>query len=174
MSDVVRIQNSRRFRPAPYRPHRILPMRWLPLGLFVVAVAALSFAGKQNTATAKAGPAASDSFQLCRSASQQNCVIDGDTIRYGGAKIRLADLNAPEVSRAQCAAELELGERTTHRLVELMNAGPFTVASAGGPDEDSYGRKLRVIARGGRSVSDILIAEGLARPWNGTRQSWCG
>jgi micrococcal nuclease len=171
MSDVVRTQQSRRSRPASAWPHRILAIRLLPLTLFVVAVAALSVAGEQNTATAKAGPAA---FQLCRSASQQNCVVDGDTIRYGGAKIRLADLNAPEVSRAQCAAELALGERTTHRLVELMNAGPFTVTKVGGRDEDSYGRKLRVIARDGRSVSDTLIAEGLAQPSNGTRQSWCG
>jgi endonuclease YncB( thermonuclease family) len=145
-------------------------MRLLPLMLFVAAVAVLSIAGKQDTATAKAGQA----FQVCRGASQPDCVIDGDTIRHGGAKIRLADLNAPEVSRAQCATELELGERTMHRLVELMNAGPFTVTKVGGRDEDGYGRKLRIIARDGRSVSDTLIAEGLARPWTGARQNWCG
>lgn len=174
MSDVARIQHSRRFHTAPAL-HGIQPMRWLPLALFLAAAAAISFAGKQSAVTpAKAGASTSASFQLCRYASQQNCVIDGDTVRYGGEKIRLADLSAPEVSRAQCAAELALGERATHRLVELMNAGPFTVTAVGGRDEDSYGRKLRVIARDGRSVSDTLIAEGLARPWNGTRQSWCG
>lgn len=171
MSDVVRIQHFRRARRASARSHRILPMRLVPLALFVVAVAALSIVGKQNAATANVGLT---TFQSCRGASQPNCVIDGDTIRHGGAKIRLADLNAPEISRAQCAAELHLGERTRHRLVELLNAGPFTVTKAGGRDEDNYGRKLRVIARDGRSVSDTLIAEGLARPWTGTRQNWCG
>lgn len=172
MSDIVRFQHP---HPAPARLHRILPMRWLPLALFVVAAAAISFAGKQSAvATAKAGVTASGAFQLCRYASQQNCVVDGDTVRYGGVKIRLADLSAPEVSRAQCATELALGERTTQRLVDLMNAGPFTVTPVGGRDEDNYGRKLRVIARDGRSVSDTLIAEGLARPWSGNRQSWCG
>jgi endonuclease YncB( thermonuclease family) len=176
MSDVVRFHPSRNFHPAPAaRLHQILPIRWLPLALFMIAAAAISFAGKQSAiAPAKASAFASGPFQLCRYASQQNCVVDGDTIRYGGEKIRLADLNAPEMSRAQCAGEYALGERTTHRLVELMNAGPFTITPVGGRDADNYGRKLRVIARDGRSVSDTLIAEGLARPWNGARQSWCG
>jgi endonuclease YncB( thermonuclease family) len=37
-----------------------------------------------------------------------------------------------------------------------------------------YGRKLRVISRNGRSVADALVAEGLARRWDGARRSWCG
>jgi micrococcal nuclease len=54
-----------------------------------------------------------------------------------------------------------------------MNAGPFRLV-AGGRDEDRYGRKLRTIARGGRSLGDMLVAEGLARRWDGGRRSWCG
>jgi micrococcal nuclease len=111
-------------------------------------------------------------FALCVQASQQNCVIDGDTIRYGGTKIRLEDIDAPEVSSPQCASEASLGRQATRRLLELMNAGPFELVS-GGRDTDRYGRKLRVIAREGRSVGDTLIAEGLARRWDGARRSWC-
>ena len=44
----------------------------------------------------------------------------------------------------------------------------------GARDEDKYGRKLRTLERAGRSLGDILVAEGLARPWGGFRRSWCG
>jgi endonuclease YncB( thermonuclease family) len=113
-------------------------------------------------------------FVLCASASQQNCVIDGDTIRYRGVKIRLADIDAPEVFSPKCAAEAALGRQATRRLLQLMNEGPFELARAGDRDEDRYGRKLRTIARNGRSVGHTLVAEGLARRWDGGRRSWCG
>lgn len=112
-------------------------------------------------------------FTLCVRASQQNCVIDGDTIRYRGMKIRLEDIDAPEAFSPKCVAESIRARQATQRLLELMNAGPFQLAG-GGRDEDRYGRKLRVIERDGRSVGDTLVAEGLARRWDGARRSWCG
>ena len=57
---------------------------------------------------------------------------------------------------------------------ELINAGPVTLARSGSRDTDRYGRKLRVIRRSGRSLGGILVAERLARRWNGRRRSWCG
>ncbi len=110
---------------------------------------------------------------LCAGASRPNCVVDGDTIRYGGVKIRLADIDAPEVFSPKCASEAARGKRATQRLLELMNAGPFQLVS-GGREEDRYGRKLRTIERAGRSLGATLVAEGLARPWDGARRSWCG
>jgi micrococcal nuclease len=112
-------------------------------------------------------------FGLCRRAFQQNCVIDGDTIRHGGVKIRLADIDTPEISSPKCAYEAALGHKAKRRLLELMNAGPIEVVYIGGPDVDRYGRQLRVIKREGRSIADTLVAEGLARRWNGARRSWC-
>lgn len=38
---------------------------------------------------------------------------------------------------------------------------------------DIHGRKLRVLMRDGQSLGDILIAQGLARSWDGARRSWC-
>ena len=112
-------------------------------------------------------------FVLCAGARAPNCVIDGDTIRYRGTKIRLEDIDAPETFSPRCASEAALGRQATHRLLALLNAGPFEII-AGGRDEDRYGRKLRVIARGGRSLGATLVAEGLALPWDGRRRSWCG
>jgi micrococcal nuclease len=120
------------------------------------------------------GVARTGTFGLCGPHRQQNCVIDGDTIRYGGVRIRLADIDAPEITNPKCASEAALGDRATQRLVQLINAGPFQVVRAGGRDEDLYGRKLRVLTRDGRSVADTLVAEGLARRWDGVRRSWCG
>ena len=72
------------------------------------------------------------------------------------------------------ASEAALGRQATQRLVQLMNDGPFELVHRSGRDEDRYGRKLRVVERRGRSVGDTLIAEGLARRWDGARRSWCG
>lgn len=123
--------------------------------------------------THPSGPGAQGDFRLCTMPGQQSCVVDGDTLRYGGATIRLADINAPETRNPKCAAEAALGERAKHRLLELVNASPVRLVHGGGPDVDIYGRKLRIVESRGRSVGDTLIAEGLARRWDGARRSWC-
>jgi hypothetical protein len=112
-------------------------------------------------------------FELCAGWSLENCVIDGDTIRYRGVKIRLADIDTPEVFSPKCPYEANLGRQATERLLELINAGPIELV-ASGRDTDRYGRKLRVVTRHGRSLGDTLVAEGLARRWDGARRSWCG
>jgi endonuclease YncB( thermonuclease family) len=100
-------------------------------------------------------------------------VIDGDTFDYGGMRIRIADIDTPEVD-GRCAYETELAARTTQRLDSLLADGPFEVhANPDGRDEDPYGRKLRIVTRGGQSVGDVLVAEGLARSWSGRREPWC-
>jgi endonuclease YncB( thermonuclease family) len=161
----------------PRRGGRLLNAPWQPLAALVGAAAVLWLAGELHPSIMKgAGAVAVDgngTFTLCGRAAQQNCVIDGDTIRYRGIKIRLEDIDAPEAFSPKCVAESIRARQATQRLLELMNAGPFQLAG-GGRDEDRYGRKLRVIERDGRSVGDTLVAEGLARRWDGARRSWCG
>jgi endonuclease YncB( thermonuclease family) len=111
-------------------------------------------------------------FARCSGPVRVSCVVDGDTFWYRGAKIRVADINTPEVSEPGCAAEAELGERATRRFIALLNAGPFTLE----PVEratDRYGRKLFVVTRGGESLGATLEAEGLAEHWHGHRRDWC-
>ena len=113
-------------------------------------------------------------FSLCSGPIRQTCVIDGDTFWYRGEKVRIADINAPEVSDPGCAAEAALGARATDRLAALLNAGPFTLAP-GDParDRDRYGRLLREVTRDGESLGDAMVAEGLAETWRGYRRDWC-
>jgi endonuclease YncB( thermonuclease family) len=111
-------------------------------------------------------------FDQCVGGHRVTCVVDGDTIWYQGTKIRIADINTPEVSEPQCAYEAQLGARATERLTGLLNAGPFSFAPIDRA-YDKYGRRLLVVTRQGRSLGDTLVAEGLAERWRGYRRSWC-
>jgi micrococcal nuclease len=114
----------------------------------------------------------SETFSRCSGPIRVTCVVDGDTIWLRGQKIRIADINTPEVGKPECPAESALGERATSRLVALLNAGGFSIMPID-RDEDRFGRKLRIITRGGKSLGSILVAEGLAETWTGSRRSWC-
>ena len=162
---------------------------WLTPVMAVAFLAAL--AGFQRTAdgavadTASAiempflrgGPASakdglSARFALCHSGGGSNCVADGDTFWFAGDKYRIADIDTPETHPARCAEEAALGAVATGRLHQWLNAGSFSLESTG-RDADRYGRKLRIVTRGGTSVGSVLVAEGLARPWEGRRRPWC-
>ena len=113
-------------------------------------------------------------YPVCSSsvATRRNCVIDGDTFYLGGTTIRIMDIDAPETHPPRCAREADLGDRATTRLSRLLSAGPFQLVRQG-RDLDRYGRQLRVVTRNGRSIGDMLVAEGLARKWTGKRRPWC-
>ncbi len=75
-------------------------------------------------------------FEKCTGAHRIACVIDGDTLWIDGTKIRIADIDAPEISEPKCASELALGNRATERLIELVNQGPFEIRAWPGRDKD--------------------------------------
>jgi len=112
-------------------------------------------------------------FAPCHGGHRVTCVVDGDTIWYSGEKIRISDINAPEISHPECDYELDLGNKARDRLVALLNAGPFSLDATERRDTDKYGRKLREITRGGKSVGAVLVSEGLAEVWVGHRRNWC-
>lgn len=124
------------------------------------------------TSTASAQAGAAHTFAVC-GMIRQTCVVDGDTIWLEGVKIRIADIDTPEISSPHCDAEYERGIRARDRLVVLLNEGEFELRPIGNRDEDQYGRKLRVVMRDGRSLGDQLVGEGLARTWTGRREPWC-
>jgi micrococcal nuclease len=118
-------------------------------------------------------PATAAEFDSARQVSPGGIrVIDGDTFEHRGEKIRIADIDTPEV-RGNCAEERSLAARATSRARELLRAGPFELHPIPGRDEDRYGRKLRIVVRNGQSIGDRLVAEGLARTWTGRREPWC-
>jgi len=97
-------------------------------------------------------------------------IVDGDTVLLSGERIRIANVDAPEVRLAQCESEARLGRLATDRLRGLLIEGTAVVRREG---EDRFGRTLARISVNGRDVGDLLVNEGLARRWDGRRQPWC-
>lgn len=98
-------------------------------------------------------------------------VVDGDTIRVRGERVRIMGLDAPEM-HARCPAEAEGARRATERMRELIAAGVALEPHG----RDRYGRVLAVVTDAeGRDVARVMVSEGLARAyWGGRREGWCG
>lgn len=144
----------------------MLALNWPVSGLTSIAPSEL--APKLSLLAGSTSPR----FELC-GITRRTCVVDGDTFWLEGVKIRIADIDTPEISEPQCDSEYRLGMKATYRLRDLLNEGAFEVRPIGNRDEDRFGRKLRVVVRGGQSLGDQLVSEGLARTWTGRREPWC-
>ena len=142
--------------------------------LAVLALAALALPLSATTAAAPGPDTEAARFAPCGAGPRVDCVVDGDTFWYRGEKIRIADINAPELHRAGCAAEARLGAAASASLLALLNAGRFSLGPwSDGRDRDRYGRLLKVVSRRGASLGDTLLRAGLAEPWRGRRGNWC-
>ncbi len=157
-------------------PH--LGERWFPAALVALALAVFAIVFTCDGPVLGAGSARAASgaqsvrFAMCSGPVRENCVVDGDTFWFQGEKIRLSDIDAPEVNEPQCQREAELGARASARLLVLLNGGAFRL-QAGDRDRDRYGRLLRTVSRGGESLGAVLVREGLAKQWRGSRGRWC-
>ena len=97
------------------------------------------------------------------------CVHDGDSLVVERERIRIADIDTPELD-GRCASESQLAIRARNRLVQLLNAEPYRIQRTG---QDRYGRTLAIVSNSRGSIGDQLVAEGLARTWSGRREPWC-
>ena len=162
-------------RPAPRGPQVIAGRSWSSntvtsaiLWLLIALAAAFLYQGGfvLRLPQIGGGTTVAAVFSLCDSGGTSYCVIDGDTFRYRGERIRLLDIDAPETHPPRCAYERDLGGRATRRLHELLNQGPFAL-HAGFRDEDRYGRKLRTVTRDGESIGAI---SSFRKAWRALRR----
>jgi len=140
-----------------------MPDSWFG-GEEAAPVALVDAAGAEDALSAR--------FGFCHRGGGMNCVVDGDTFWFRGEKIRIADIDTPETHPPRCADEARKGAAATRELHRQLNAGPFSLRSID-RDTDRYGRKLRVVTRGGQSVGGVLVRQGLARWYAGGRRGWC-
>ncbi|WP_421847958.1 thermonuclease family protein [Novosphingobium sp.] len=112
---------------------------------------------------------------LCMSPS----VHDGDTIRCGAERIRIADIDAPELpgsprceptrirelaySHNPAWCDYQRGEQARAALADFLRTGPVMIRRLG---FDHYGRTLALVSVNSRDAGAYLLRAGLARRWN--------
>lgn len=100
-------------------------------------------------------------------------VHDGDSIRCGSERIRIANIDAPEVAGSpRCArrplargawCDFALGARARDALAGLIARGKRVTIQRRG--KDGYGRTLATVQVDGLDAGQWLITQGLARRW---------
>ena len=80
-------------------------------------------------------------------------VVDGDTIRVGGERIRLRGIDTPEMSELQ-------GPAAKQRLEELLRGGSIRIEPHG---RDVYNRLLADVFVNEQNVAEILRSEGFSK-----------
>lgn len=105
-------------------------------------------------------------------------VIDGDTVSVilAGQRVlvRIAGIDSPELSRAKCARERQLGEAARRAASELLPVGAVVDVIPTGA-RDRYNRLIARIEIGGVDFGKAMLGKGLAVGYQGrgARQDWC-
>ena len=135
------------------------------LAVLVVGVSAATIFRDDPDAAARA-----NRFGQCYNALGPNCVLDGATIYVARQKVTIAGVDAPQIQDARCDAERSRGIDAAVRLADLLNSGKVTVSA---PFRDAAGRTVRKVQVNGEDVGAAMVEAGVAREYDGTRQSWC-
>lgn len=103
-------------------------------------------------------------------------VVDGDTITVVCGRtrgnVRLMGYDTPETFRPGCDAERRKGNEAKLTLARaIANATTMEPEFHG---TDKYDRLLARLYLDGRNVADIMVAAGMAVPYDGGRRiNWC-
>lgn len=98
-------------------------------------------------------------------------VHDGDSVRCGSERIRIANIDAPEMPdspkcrdkrRANAWCDYRLAAQSRDALADFLRRGPVKIVRLG---KDPYGRTLARVSVNGVDVGDYLVLRGLAKPW---------
>ena len=95
-------------------------------------------------------------------AAAPSTVVDGDTVELAGERIRIANIDAPEVRTAQARRRVAARPAAKARLEQLLGAGIVVIERGDppvAPQIDRWGRTPARITVDGRDVGDFLIEE---------------
>lgn len=123
---------------------------------------------------------------LCRSAcavpATVDYIFDGDTFAAYvnlqdditiAVNVRLMNVDTPEI-HGECDYEINMAMRAKERLAQLAPVG--SVVELSRIKDDKYLGRIDAYATlpDGRDIGQILIDEGLGRPYSGGRRApWC-
>lgn len=114
--------------------------------------------------------AASSPIGVCPSSGVRiTCVHDGDSFIVERERIRIADIDTPELD-GSCESERRLAVRARDRLVTILNSERYNIIRQG---TDRYGRTLAIVTNSRGSIGDQMVRAGVARTWSGRREPWC-
>ena len=113
---------------------------------------------------------------LLRKYNDRYC-YDGDTcyvtVNGKNTKIRLLELDTPEISKPKCDQELKLGLKARDYLNNLvMNAS--SIAFRTDYKKDYFGRILTYLIIDGEDVSDKIVTNNLGVVYDrNNKKDWC-
>lgn len=140
--------------------------RWYPIAMRAASICLVLLAACGPSPVAQAAD-----FSAYGKAPVLLRVIDGDTLAFEGATVRIENIDAPEMPpRSRCRAEADLAMRATAELRAFVRTGVVGFAPSG---MDRYGRTLALVHVGKKDVGEHMVARRLARPWRGRREPWC-
>ena len=114
--------------------------------------------------------AASSPIGVCPASGVRiTCVHDGDSFIVARERIRIADIDTPELNGA-CESERRLARRARSTLISLLNSERYDIVRQG---TDRYGRTLAIVTNSRGSIGDQMVRAGVARTWSGRREPWC-
>jgi endonuclease YncB( thermonuclease family) len=172
MAEIIRLRAERRGRIGP----RLSLFSIVFVSTFMLALVVAWYVASDATTTV--------ATKITPNTIQ---VVDGDTIRTGSLVYRLVGFDTPETYQAKCPQERALGERATARLrmivsrsaLELTEVRCSCPPETQGTQSCNYGRRCGLLKANGEDVAQILIREGLARPYVcgsygcPKRKPWC-
>ncbi len=126
---------------------------------------ALVLVGLSAACAPAATPLPAISAEVCHA-------IDGDTIQCGRQRVRILNIDTPEL-HGQCPAEIEKARQAQAFTAARLVAGAIEIRPDPRRPRDRYGRTLAWVLVEGRDLGEDLIAAGLARRWDGRRRPWC-
>ncbi|SES45555.1 hypothetical protein SAMN03159406_04671 [Rhizobium sp. NFR03] len=129
----------------------------------VASFAIMMLCGFSNAGLARQPKTPNEQFSICESGQRITCVVDGDTFWLRGVKIRIADIDTPELSPPRCERERRRGMAAKQRLLDILNSGPIFLKSTA-RDEDRFGRNSGSFF----AAIDLSAKSSLPKAWRGS------
>lgn len=100
-------------------------------------------------------------------------MIDGDTVKWRGERVRLVGFDTPEIFSPRCAVEKRWGLRAKSELARLIAAAGAAELIVS-PRRDRHGRLLASLRLDGVDAAVTMVHAGLAVIYDGgRRRDWC-